>query len=123
MGVLSIIALLLAAIGIYGVMAYSVGQRTREIGVRMALGARREDILSLVVRGGAVMVTVGVLVGVAAAYAMGRLTASILYGVTAADPLSFGLACFTLAGAATLACYFPARRAAGVDAIVSLRAE
>ncbi|HYJ80273.1 MAG TPA: ABC transporter permease, partial [Longimicrobiaceae bacterium] len=117
------IALTLAAIGIYGVMSYSVAQRTHEIGVRMALGARMSDIVRLVVGHGAVLTAMGVAVGLLGALGVTRVLSGMLVGVGATDPATFVLIPLLLAGVALLASYLPARRAAKVDPLVSLRAE
>ena len=116
-------ALLLATIGIYGVVAYSVAQRTHEIGIRMALGATHKGVTLLVLNQGARFALVGVFSGVVGAFVLTRLLKSFLYGVTANDPFTFVLVPFLLACVALLACYFPARRAAKVDPVVSLRHE
>jgi len=122
MGVFAAAALMLAAVGIYGVMAYLVSQRTREIGIRLALGAEGGDILRLVVGSGARLIALGIAIGVAAAFALERLVASLLFGVTAADAAS-GVAVAVLAGVALLACYVPAVRASRVNPIGALRHE
>jgi putative ABC transport system permease protein len=118
--VFAIAALFLAAIGIYGVMAYSVTQRTQEIGIRMALGAQRRHVLGLVVRQGMTLAAIGVVVGLAGAFALTRVIGSLLYGVTATDPATFLWIPILLASVSFFACYVPARRAARLDPIKAL---
>jgi putative ABC transport system permease protein len=119
--VFAFLAALLAAVGIYGVMAYIVAQRTHELGIRMAMGAKAFDVLSLVLRYGLKLTAAGAVIGVAAAFALTRLMSSLLYGVTASDPLTFlGISLF-LGVIALLASYLPARRASRVSPIIALR--
>jgi len=123
MGVFAGIALLLAGVGLYAIMAYAVSQRTHEIGVRLALGARPRDILRLITGQGLKLTLVGLALGMMGALALTRVMAPLLYGVTATDPLTFTLISLSLAGAALLACWIPARRATKVDPMIALRCE
>jgi len=123
LGFFSALALTLAAIGLYGVIAYSVAQRTQEIGIRMAIGAQRRDVLWLVLLGGLRLVALGVALGLAGAFALTRLLQTLLFGVTAHDPLVFAGNAALLIVVATMACVLPAMRATGVNPIVALRAE
>jgi putative ABC transport system permease protein len=122
-GVFAGFALLLSAIGIYGVMAYSVASRTQELGIRMSLGAEPRDILKLVVKQGMRLALIGVAIGLVASLALTRLISTLLFGVSASDPLAFSLAAMVLVATALVACYLPARRATRVDPIVVLRFE
>ena len=115
--------LLLAALGLYGVMAYTVGQRTGEIGLRMALGARPSDVLRLVVGQGFGFVAAGLLLGIAGAWILSRLLSSALYEVSPSDPATFGAVAAVLAASALVACWLPARRATRIDPMAALRCE
>ena len=123
LGAFSSFALALASLGLYGVIAYSVSQRTQEIGIRLAIGAQRSDVMRLIVDEGLKMAAGGVAVGVVTALALSRLLASLLFGVTTTDPLIFSITAVVLISVALLACFIPARRAAKVDPVVALRCE
>jgi putative ABC transport system permease protein len=122
-GSFAVLALLLAAVGIYGVMAFAVAQRTQEFGLRMALGAGGRQILNLVLKEGGTLAFIGLGLGLGGAYLVGRAMRTMLYGVGALDVLAFGAAALVLLVTALLACYFPARRASRVDPMIALRHE
>jgi ABC-type antimicrobial peptide transport system permease subunit len=122
-GAFAALALVLAAVGLYGVLSYAVVQRTAEIGLRMALGARHATVVRGIVRGALVLAGVGLLIGVVAALALTRVVESFLFGVTATDPLTFAAAAALLLIVTAVAAYLPARRAANVDPMTALRNE
>jgi putative ABC transport system permease protein len=117
------LALLLSSVGIYGVVSYLVGQRTREIGLRMALGARRVDVLRMVLSGGGKLAALGVVIGLGASLGLTQLMGAMIYGVSATDPLTFVSVALLLTCVALIACYVPARRAMRVDPMAALRHE
>lgn len=123
LGVFAATASILAAIGIYGVMAYSVNERTHEIGIRLALGAQPGNVLQLVIRQALMLTSIGIAIGLAGAIAVTRIMASLLFGVTATDAFTFGITSLLLGIIALLASYIPARRASRVDPMVALRYE
>lgn len=116
-------ALLMAAVGIYGILAYTVAQRAREIGVRLALGAGRRQVMGLVARQGLVLAALGLAIGMPCAFALARFITTLLYRTTPADPVTMVGVPFVLGAIASLACYLPARRAARVDPVQALRTE
>jgi putative ABC transport system permease protein len=123
MGIFAGMAVLLAGVGVYGVMAYSVARRTHEIGIRMALGAQQQDVTRLVLRHGALLAFFGISLGVAGSLALTRSLSGLLYGIKPTDPVTFFFVSLVLAGVAFLATYLPARRATKVDPMVALRYE
>jgi ABC-type antimicrobial peptide transport system permease subunit len=123
LGSFGVLAIVLAAIGIYGVMSYVVAGRTREIGVRIALGAKRRDVLLLIIRQGMTLAAIGLGFGLLGAFGVAQLLSKLLFGVSPVDPLTFAGVSLLLALVAGLACYLPARRATKVDPLVALRYE
>jgi putative ABC transport system permease protein len=121
LGSFAFVALLLAAVGIYGVMAQAVTQRTQEIGIRMALGAQMKDVLALILKNGMKLALIGVVIGLGGAFLLTRLMTKLLFGVTPTDPSTFVVVALILLAVAFLACYLPARRASRVDPLVALR--
>jgi putative ABC transport system permease protein len=120
-GVFGILALVLAAVGVYGVLAYTTRQRTHELGIRIALGAEPRDIFGLVLRQGTILAILGVVIGLAASFALTRALSSQLFGVSATDPLTFAAVAILLMLVALLACYLPAHRAMRTDPLTALR--
>jgi len=123
LGAFSALALVLAAIGIYGVISYAVTMRTREIGIRLALGAQRTDVLRMVVGQGAALAITGVALGLATSFALTRLMSSLLFGVSATDPLTFAGVAIVLLSVAVLAIFIPTARASKIDPVSALRYE
>ena len=123
LSIFAVIALSLAAIGIYGVTSYAVTQRTREIGIRMALGAQRGSVMTLIIRQGMTVILIGISIGVIIAAALAQLMRGLLYGVGAGDPPTYIFVTVLLSGVALLACYFPARSATRVDPMIAIRHE
>jgi putative ABC transport system permease protein len=119
----AMVALLLAAVGIYGIIAYSVVQRTHEIGVRMALGAARGNVLAMLIRQGAVLALAGIVLGLAGAFALTRLLSNLLFGIASTDPLTFATVALILLVVALLAAFIPARRATRISPVAALRCE
>jgi putative ABC transport system permease protein len=123
LGIFAGMAVFLAVMGIYGVMSYFVNERTREIGIRMALGAQPVDVLSLVTKLGLKLALLGVVIGITLAIGLARVIANFLFGVTPTDPTTYAAVAAALIAVALLACFIPARRAARVDPMVALRYE
>ena len=123
LGIFAALALVLAAVGIYGVMSYSIALRTREIGIRMALGAKESDVLGMVLRQGLKLASLGIAIGLIGAFAISRVMTSLLYGVSSTDPITYITVSLILAGVALVACFVPARRATKVDPMIALRYE
>jgi putative ABC transport system permease protein len=123
LSIFAAVALVLTIIGLYGVMSYSVAQRTNEIGIRMALGAQTRDVLGLIVKDGMKLVLLGLVLGISGALGLTRLLSSLLFGVTTRDPMTFVAIAALLSVVAILACYIPAWRATRVDPLEALRCE
>jgi ABC-type antimicrobial peptide transport system permease subunit len=123
LSVFAAVALLLAAVGIYGLMSYAVEQRTQEIGIRMALGAGRAQMMKMILGQGMRLVIVGIVIGLGAAFGLTRLLAGLLFGVKAGDPLTFAAVAITLSAVALFAAFVPAHRATRIDPILALRQE
>jgi ABC-type antimicrobial peptide transport system permease subunit len=123
LAIFAALAPVLAAVGIYGVMSYSVAQQTREIGIRIAFGAQRRDVLRMTVKEGLKLVGAGLLIGLISAIVLTRVIESLLFGVSATDPVTFAIICVVLLMVAALASYIPALRATTVDPMVALRAQ
>jgi putative ABC transport system permease protein len=121
--IFAVLGLVIAAVGIYGVISYSVVQRTHEMGIRMALGAQRGDVFHLVIKKGLTLIVVGLVIGVAGALALTRVLANLLYGVTPTDPFTFVAVSLFLTAIGLVACYIPARRATKIDPMTALRYE
>jgi putative ABC transport system permease protein len=122
-GTLGLVGLLLAAIGVYGVTSYSVSRRTKEIGIRMALGADRSTVMTLMLRQGLALTIAGIAIGLALGAALSQFVRSLLYGISAVDPITFVGAALLFSGVALVATYVPARRATQVDPMIALRTE
>ena len=122
-GSFAVLALILAMVGLYGLISYSVSQRTREVGIRIALGAQPRDVIRLIVGEGARLTLIGIGAGVLAALGLTRLISSLLFGVSAVDPATFAVVCLLLPGVAIAACYIPARRAVRTSPMEALRQE
>jgi ABC-type antimicrobial peptide transport system permease subunit len=123
LGALAALALLLAGVGVYGVISYDGARRTREVGIRIALGAQRADVIRLFIKQGMALVTLGVALGLAGAFALTRLMTSLLFGVSPNDPGVFAGAALLLSSIALLACYLPAKRATKADPLIAIRHE